>query len=191
MVVGPRVYLRVGGNGSGHTSFIKHVSKTCDLQLFTKPTMTAFKIFHGRSSQFLAQIHRYKEKKMLAFDNIRPTQMCQASCMLRLRGSHDDHMKNIDTYVFSINDTGMKSCGEVTADDVLTHAFGTDGLKAHRHVLYNVMTEIHHMLPDGTVRVLACAGEKLVDPLVLTQDECNARVTKRGEGGGGGGSVWR
>jgi hypothetical protein len=32
------------------------------------------------------------------------------------------------------------------------------------------ITEIHHILPDGTVRILACNGQKLEEAIVLTAD---------------------
>jgi hypothetical protein len=94
-----------------------------------------------------------------------------------------DLPKNMDTIVFSVNDKGLKSTGEVDADDVITHAFGEDN-GHHRHMLYRMITEIHHMLPDGTVRILACGGKKLQDAIVLTPDECMAREIARVGGRG-------
>ena len=168
------MYLRVGASGSGHTRFIQDLSKTCDLKLFTKHTVTANKWFRGPCQKFSTMVRRCKEKKMVAFDNMQQKDMCRASPIVYLNG--DD---KIDTYVFSVNDRGMKSCGAVDADDVLRHAFGEGGFDGHSHMLYRKISEIHHMLPDGTVRILACGGAKLADPIVLTRLECMEREVAR------------
>jgi hypothetical protein len=174
----PRVYLRVGPSGSGHTSFIQNLAQTRDLKLFTKRTRTPRKMFHHGSTKFEHTIYRYEGKKMVAFDNFRANHMC---CPRQFKFLT---CRDIDTWVFSVNDKGMESCGEVDADDVLAHAFIEDlragvGLVARRINMYQYITDIHHMLPDGTVRILACDGKKLDEAIVLTADACMARETAR------------
>ena len=71
----------------------------------------------------------------------------------------------------------MKSCGEVSAQDILDHAFGKD--TGHVPRLYHWISEIHHMLPDGTVRILACGGKGLEDPIVLSENQCREREAVR------------
>ena len=114
---------------------------------------------------------------MVAFDNFPAKQMCSPSPIVYGFKNWSNLPKNMDTVVFSMNDKGMKSCGEVDADDVIAHAFGVDN--GHWHMLYRMITEIHHMLPDGTVRILACGGKKLEEAIVLTSDACMARETTR------------
>jgi hypothetical protein len=177
----PRVYLRVGPDGSGHTRFITHLSETFNLQLFTKHSITPTKFCKGPgSTQFCAKVNRCNQPKMVAFDNFQAKHMCSPSPIVYGFKNWSNLPKNMDMVVFSMNDKGMKSCGEVDADDVITHAFGKDN--GHWHMLYRMITEIHHMLPDGTVRILACGGKKLEEAIVLTSDACMARETTRVDG---------
>ena len=70
----------------------------------------------------------------------------------------------------------MKWSGELDAEDILVHVFGKEGLEGRLTIMYNKITEIHHMLPDGNVRMLACGGKKLEDTIVLSYAECIERV---------------
>ena len=174
----PKIYLRVGPTGSGHTSFIKNVARTCELKLFSKRTMTPMKIFHARFSHMFHNFIHSKGKKMVAFDNTQAKHMCTPR-PFKFFGNRT--YGDIDTWIFSINDNGMKKCGEIDANDVLAHAFSEDlrtgdGLMARRIDMYLYITEIHHMLPDGSVRILASGGKKLQDPIVLSALECIERV---------------
>jgi hypothetical protein len=170
----PKIYLRVGPGGSGHTNFIEDLAKACDLELFTHRGMTPRKFCYGPgSARFNTKLQRCKKKKMLAFDNCRSKDMCSEVPIVL--SFHWDGMSHIlDTIVLSVNDKGMKSSGEVDADEVLRHAFPYGDVEHCR--LYPKITEIHHMLPDGTVRILASAGKKLQDPIVLSALECIERV---------------
>ncbi|KAJ1465365.1 hypothetical protein T484DRAFT_1757473 [Baffinella frigidus] len=118
---------------------------------------------------------------MVAFDNIQLKDMCKPSPIVYLFHP-SSHFRNIDTWVFSVNDKGMKSCGEVDADDVMRHVFPGGAFEAHSLMLYRNITEIHHMLPDGTVRILACGGKKLDSAIVLTPHACMERETARVRG---------
>jgi len=42
-----------------------------------------------------------------------------------------------------------------------------------------VVTEMHHMLPDGTVHMLACDGKKVEEAIVLTPHACMEREIAR------------
>ena len=174
----PFVYLRVGPSASsGHTDFIDHMARKHDLQLFSKSDITPVKIIDNVKGgmRFWNKINRYKGKKMVAFDNIDAKHMVQVGKLKRL-GSVSN-FEDVDAWVFSINDKGMKSCGEVSIQDILDHAFGKD--TGHFPRLLRWFSEIHHMLPDGTVRILACRGEKLEEPIVLTEYECLQRESVR------------
>jgi hypothetical protein len=165
----PRVYLRVGPSGSGHTRFIKELAETCKLKLFMKHRITPKKFCYGPgSTQFCDKVDSCKQSNMIAFDGFHAKHMCRPSPIV-----YAQWPKKTDTIVFSMNDKGMKSCGEIDADDVIAHAFGVDN--GHWHMLYRMITEIHHMLPDGTVRILACGGKQLEEAIVLTPKECMAR----------------
>ena len=65
---------------------------------------------------------------------------------------------------------------EFDADDVMRHVFPGGDFEAHSYMLYKNITEIHHMLADGTVRVLSCDGKKLEEAIVLSYKECIERV---------------
>ncbi|KAJ1463625.1 hypothetical protein T484DRAFT_1758689 [Baffinella frigidus] len=145
--------------------------------------MTPKKVFYGRSIQFCNMISRYNGQKMVAFDNIQPKDMCKTSPFVKWFPY--PCIGTVNTWVFSVNDKGMKSCGEVTADNILRHVFSDGAFETHSGMLYRNIKEIHHMLPDGTVRVLACDGKKLEDAIVLTYDECIKRVRYGGSMGGG------
>ena len=172
-----RFYIRVGPSGAGHTDFIQHLSNTCNLRLFSKQGMTPKKYCYGPGGdRFCSQILKCKQPKMLAFNDCRAKDMCRPSPIVYNFGSSNLH-QDLHTVVFSVNDKGMKSCGEVDADDILKHAFPNGAFEAHSHMLYQNIFEIHHMLTDGTVRIMACGGKKLQDPLMLTKNECLARET--------------
>ena len=176
----PRVYLRVGPNAPEHTTFIEHLGIQNDLQIFSKNNVSPLKFCHHGTTcvRFKDKFSKYKMPKMLAFDNFRAKDMCSPSQIVYY--FHWDLSRHYaDTIVFSVNDKGMKSCGEVDADDVLRHVFPNGKFEAHSWMLYRNITEIHHMLPDGTVRILACGGKKLEDPIVLTEMECLERETIR------------
>jgi hypothetical protein len=176
----PRVYLRVGPDGSGHTRFIKHLSETYDLQLFMKHTITPKKFCYGPGNQqFYEKVKRCEQPKMVAFDNFRVKDMCKPSPIVYGFKKYNSLPKHMDMVVFSMNDKGMNSCGEVDADDVLRHVFPKGAFEAHSWMLYRMIAEIHHMLPDGTVRILAVGGKKLDEAIVLTPDACMARETVR------------
>jgi hypothetical protein len=171
----PHVYLRVGPSGSGHTRFIQELSNTRNLQLFMKHTVTPTKFRSGvGSTRFCEMVDRCKEPNMIAFDDFKASGMCRPHPIVYARWP-----TRTDTIVFSMNDKGMKSCGEVDADDVLRHAFPKGAFEAHSWMLYRMITEIHHMQADGKVRILACGGKKLEDAIVLTPEECIAREIKR------------
>jgi hypothetical protein len=175
----PAVYLRVGPDGS-HAQFIQDVSEKCKLKLFNRRCRTPRSMFHGRSTKinenYKKTIGRCKEPKMVAFNNISVKHMCTSWPFKCLDGWMQHELQNIDTWIFSVNDKGMKSCGEIDAQDILLHVFGSDDLKGRISMLYQNITEIHHMLPDGTVRILSCDSNKLQDAIVLTYSECMERV---------------
>jgi hypothetical protein len=185
----PHVYLRVGPGGSGHTRFIHDLATCLDNELFLGfpgpgfirgANVTPKNVFNGMSVRFCNRVRRYKGLKMVAFDDIQPKDMCKPSPIVYLFSSASE-LGKVNTWVFSVDDTGMKSCGEVTADDILRHVFPGGAFEAHSCMLYRNIKEIHHMLPDGTVRVLACDGKKLEDATVLSYTECIERA-KRGGG---------
>ena len=168
------MYLRVGAVGSGHSRFIYDVAKTRNLTVFSKSSAKTFSGLSQKESEMVLGRKRRDStacarKAMVAFDGIKQKNMCRAGFILFLQADAE-----IDTYVFSVYDQGMKK-GEVDADDVLRQAFGKVDFE-----LYRKITEIHHMLSDGTIRILACGGAKLADPIVLTYDECLAREVARG-----------
>jgi hypothetical protein len=172
----PRVYLRVGPNAPEHTTFIEHLGNQNDLRIFRKNGMTPVKVLTSLKggTRFCNEVRRYKGKKMVAFDNIDAKHMVRVGKLKRL-GGHP--FEDVDAWVFSINDKGMKSCGEVSTQDILDHSFGKD--TGHVPRLYHWISEIHHMLPDGTVRILARGCKELEDPIVLTEMECLERETIR------------
>ena len=174
----PFVYLRVGPSASsGHTDFIDHMARKHDLKLFAKSGITPVKIINNVKGgiRFYNKIRRYKGNKMVAFDNIDAKHMVRVGRLKRMGSS--GNFEDVDAWVFSINDKGMKSCGEVSTQDILDHAFGKN--TGHVPRLFSWFSEIHHILPNGTVRILACRGEKLEEPIVLTQQECLERETVR------------
>jgi len=171
------IYIRVGPSGSGHTRFIQDLATKCDMKLFTKRTRTPFKLLNRQPTKFEKMIAHCKEKKMVAFDNTPVKNMCFIKNLKSLNFEPKwDRRARVDTWVFSVNDKGMKSSGENDAEDILVHLFGKDELESRRGTLYNLITEIHHMLSDGTVRVLACSGKKLEDAVVLSYEKCIERV---------------
>jgi hypothetical protein len=171
----PCVYLRVGASGSGHSRFIHDLAHGCDSNLVNH---------NGSAKKWFANGYcrkRYSfqpKKRMIAFDGIAQKEMCTASNVVYL--AQDEVKKRIDTYIFSLN---MSVLGDFDADDVLKYAFGASGHRNHSDMLYERITEIHHMLPDGTVRILASEGAKLVDPIILTRVECLQRQIIRVAGG--------
>jgi hypothetical protein len=159
------------------------------MKLFAKRTRTPFKLLNRQTTKFEKNIAHCKEKKMVAFDNMPVKKVRYANttvknmCFIKNLKMLDFEPKcklnnrNVDAWVFSINDEGMKSSGEDDAEDILVHLFGEYDLESSRSTLYNnLVTEIHHMLPDGTVRVLASDRNKLKDAIVLSYDECIQRV---------------
>ena len=182
-----RIYIRVGPSGSGHTRFIEDLATKCDMKLFTKRTRTPFKLFNRQTTKFEKMIADCKEKKMVAFDNTLVKNMRYANttvknmCFIKNLKFLDmepkcDNRRRVDTWVFSVNDKGMKSSGEDDAEDILVHLFGKYELEYRRKDVYNLVTEIHHMRPTGTVRILASGGKKLEAAIVLSYDECIERV---------------
>jgi hypothetical protein len=167
----PYVYLRVGASGSGHTRFIHELANECDLYLYQRHNGHAKNWFTGGSRPKWYSFH--PTGRMVAFDGMSPKQMCRASDIVYI--TQDSSKKKFSTYVFSLDDKYMTTSCEIDADDVLKYAFGSDGYHNHHNMLYKRITEIHHMLPDGTVRILASNGEKLTDPIVLTRIECIQR----------------
>ena len=172
-MVTPPVYLRVGPGGSGHSRFIHDVCDACDQDLLWH-NMTPKKFINGMPRR--TRYRRSKKRTMVAFDDIRPKDMCKASRIVYLFHPSSP-CKTVDTWVFSFSDVGMNSCGEVDADDVMRHVFPGEQFEAHRDMLYRNITEVHHMLADGTVRVLACGG-KLEDAVVLSYRECIKRAAQ-------------
>jgi len=171
----PCVYLRVGASGSGHSRFIHDLTDACDLHLLMRLNGTAKRWFANGSCPKRSSF--YPTGRIVAFDGISPKQMCTASNVVYI--AQDSKKKKINTYVFSLDDRRMKPSCEIDADDVLKYAFGGDGHRNHYDMLYRRITEIHHMLPNGTVRILASEGEKLVHPIVLTRSECLNRQILR------------
>jgi hypothetical protein len=181
------VYIRVGPSGSGHTRFIRDIATKCDMKLFTKRTRTPFKLLNRQTTKFEKMIADCTEKKMVAFDNTPVKKMRYANttlnnmCFVKNLKMLDfepkcDRRTSVDTWVFSVNDKGMKLSGNDDAEDILVHLFGKDDLESRRDILYNLVTEIHYMLPNGTVRILASGGKKLEAAIVLSYDECIERV---------------
>jgi hypothetical protein len=180
----PHVYLRVGASGSGHTRFIHELAAACDLNLFQRHNGHAKNWFgRGRTIRW-TKFHT--PETIIAFDDMRPKQMCRASDIVYI--TQDSKRNKISTYVFSLDDRYMTTSGDIDADDALKYAFGNDGYNRHHNMLYKRITEIHHMLPNGTVRILASDGVKLADPIVLTQLECLKRQVSRVECKSGVGS---
>ena len=169
------MYLRVGASGSGHSRFIHDLADGCDLTRLDNG---------GSAKKWFANGYGRKRcsfesrKRMVAFDGIAQKEMCTASNLVYL--AQDSTKKKVDTYIFSMD---MRVLGDFDADDVLKYAFGARGHRKHSDVLYERITEIHHMLPDGTVRILASEGAKLVDPIILTRVECLQRQIIREAGG--------
>jgi len=184
-----RIYIRIGPSGSGHTRFIRDLAMKCDMKLFTKRTRTPYKLLNRQTTKFEKMIAQCTEKKMVAFDNTPVKKMGYANttvknmCFIKNLKSLDhepkcDRRTRVDTWVFSVNDEGMKLSGNDDSEDILVHLFGKDDLESRRGTLYNLVTEIHRMLPDGTVRILACGGKKLQDIIVLSYDECIERAVE-------------
>jgi len=169
-MVSPPVYLRVGPSGSGHTRFIHDMCNECNQDLLSRHNMTPKKFING-----MPRCRGSKKRTMVAFDDIRPKDMCKASRVVYLFHPSSP-CKTVDTWVFSVREDGMNSCGEVDADDVMRYVFPGGDFEAHRDMLYRNITEVHHMLADGTVRVLACGGKKLEDAVVLSYHECIERT---------------
>jgi len=179
MVEYPLVYLRVGPGGCGHSRFIHDLSCESNQELHMRHNVTPKKFFGGAANQFRSMVRRCREQNMVAFDDIRKKDMCKASSIVyMLHPGFGTPCKNVDTVVLDFLDTGMRSCGEVDADDVMRHVFPGGDFEAHSYMLYQNITEVHHMLADGTVRVLACDGKKLEDAIVLSYKECIERVVK-------------
>ena len=150
----PRVYLRVGPSGSAE--FIEHIAEISNLELHMKKNMTPRKYCRGPGGQrFCEKIQKSHKQVMVAFDNFTPAHMCSPSPIVYSFHWDNIRAENLHTVVFSLNDKGMKSCGEIDSDDVLRHAFPNGAAQAHIWMLYRQIAEIHHMLSDGTVRVLA------------------------------------
>ena len=174
----PHFYLRVGPCGSGSTRFIRDLATKCDMTLFTKHSRTPIKMFHRQPTKFEDTVGRFEGKKMVAFDDTPVKNMCSCRTFKHLDRYllTCNSLKGINTWVFSVNDKGTKSSGELDAEDILVHVFGKEGLEGRLTIMYNKITEIHHMLPDGNVRILACGGKKLEDTIVLSYAECIERV---------------
>ena len=176
----PIVYLRVGPVGSGHTRFIKDMAMVCDLKLFEKYTRTPMKMFHKKPTRFEESIGKYQGKKMVAFDNTRVKDMCLIRPFKSLDGGSLTcrTLCGIDTWVFSVvcSKLNPSGNGEVDADDVLEYVFGHEELRDRHSTLYDFVTEIHHMLADGTVRVLTCHKKKLSSAIVLSYEQCIERM---------------
>ncbi|KAJ1463804.1 hypothetical protein T484DRAFT_1758561 [Baffinella frigidus] len=145
-VTHPHVYVRVGPGGSGHTRFIHDLSMCRNNELFTKLNATPKKVFHGMASQFSNRIRRYNGPKMVAFDDIQPKDMCKPSYIVYWFRFF--RLGPVNTWVFSVGDKGMQSCGEVTADDILRHVFPGGAFEAHSCMLYRNIKEIHHIRRD-------------------------------------------
>jgi len=171
----PHVYLRVGPDGSEHTSFILDLATECGMKLFTKRTRTPMKMFNRESTKFEDTIGRCKEKKMVAFIDTPVKKMCFIKNL-----KHLEHVPScighVDTWIFSVSDKGMQSSVEADAEDILVHLFGKDELESHQSVLHLHNLEIQHVLPNGKVRILACGGKKLEDAIVLSHKECTDRM---------------
>ena len=169
------VYLRVGPSSPGHGNFIRYMAKACNLQLFCKNGMTPKKFCYGPgSARFNNKALKCKKPKMLAFDDCRAKDMC-AVAPIEYNFHWNGLINDFKTVVFSINDTALKSCADIDADDLLRYAF-PDECNEKRTLLYNKILEIHHMLPDGKVRILASGGKKLEDPIEVTETECLERI---------------
>lgn len=177
----PSVYLRVGPSGSGHTRFINDVAMMCDLKLFAKNSMTPNKMFHRNPTKFEAKIGKCKVQKMVAFDNTLTNHMCSVKSFSSLNGIGltCSTLKGVDTWIFSVLSSKVipaKNDSEVDADDVLEYVFGNGELKNRHHTLYENVTEIHHLLGDGRVRILSCEKKKLKSEMVVSYGECLDRV---------------
>ena len=169
------VYLRVGPTSPGHGNFIRYMAKACNLQLFCKNGMTPKKICYGPgSSCFNNKALKCKNPKMLAFEDCRSKDMCDVA-PIQYNFHWNGLINDFKTAVFSINDTGMNLCAEI---DLLRHAFPNE-FDEKKTMLYSKILEINHMLPNGTVRILACGGKKLEDPIVVTETECLERILVR------------
>ena len=137
--------------------------------------MTPKKICYGPgSSRFNNTSLKCNYPKMLAFDNCHAKEMCSAA-PIEYNFHWNGLVNEFHTVVFSINDSGMKPCAEIDADDLLRHAFPKQ-FDEKKIMLYSKILEIHHMLSDGTVRILAYGGKKLEDPIVVTETECLERI---------------
>lgn len=173
----PLVYLRIGPGGCGHSRFIHDLSCKTNQELHMRHSVTPKKFFGGTARGFCSMIRRCKGQNMVAFDDIQKKEMCKASRIVyMLHPATGSPCRNVDTLVLDFNDAGMRSCGEVDADDVMRHIFPDGAFEAHRSMLYKNITEIHQLLVDGTVRVLACGGKKLENVIVLSYEECIQRV---------------
>jgi hypothetical protein len=169
----PRVFLRVGANGTGHTRFINDLAETCHLKVFTKHSISPKKFANGVGNlKFCEKVDRYQFPKMIAFDNVSVKHMCSPSSILH--GFSCDHTpNNIDAIVFSINDKG-KLGDDIDLDGIIRHVFGKNS--GHLSMLYKRITEIHHMVKNNKVRVLASMGKRLHEPIILSHEECIDRV---------------
>jgi hypothetical protein len=134
--------------------------------------MTPKKFFNG-----VPLARGVREKTMVAFDGIQPQDMCKAFPIVYLFNP-SSNCGTIGTWVFSVRDNGMHPRRGVDADDVMSYVFPGGAFEAHSDMLYRNITEVHHMLADGTVRVLACGGGKLEDAVVLSYDESIERAAQ-------------
>ena len=173
-----KIFLRVGPSAP-HTDFVEHIAMTHNLQLFANVNMTPRKFCYGPgSARFNAKVLKCKKPKILAFDSFHAKDMCDPA-PIKYNFHWNGEIQDLHTVVFTVNDKGMKSGAEVDADDVLRHVFQNGDFEHHRCMLYRNISEIHHMLSDGTVKILACGGKKLEDPIVLTEKQCLERETAR------------
>jgi len=134
--------------------------------------MTPKKFFNG-----VPLCRGLKQRTMVAFDDTQPKDMCKASPIVYLPHP-SSNCETVDTWVFSVRDDWMRPCGEVDADDVMRYVFPGGAFEAHSCMLYQNITEVHHMLANGTVRVLAYGGKKLEEAVVLSYDECIKRAVQ-------------
>ena len=169
------VYLRVGPTSPAHGNFIRFMAKACNLQLFCKNGMTPKKFCYGPgSARFNNKALKCKTPKMLAFDNCFAKDMCDVA-PIEYNFHWNGLVNDFKTVVFSVNDTGLNQFSEIDADDLLRHVFPNE-FDCKKMMLYSKVSEIHHIMPDGTVRILFCEGKKLEDPVVVTETECLERI---------------
>jgi hypothetical protein len=175
----PSVYLRVGPSGSGHTQFINGAVMMCGFKLFPAGSGTPLKMFHRNPGKFEEDVGKCKVKKMVAFDNIHLNHGIKSFKSLNGIGLTYTNLNGVDTMCFSVMSSklsNMKEDNEADAGDVLDFVFGCRELESRHHTMYENVTEIHHLLGNGTVRVLACDKKKLTGTVVVSHEECLDRI---------------